>query len=81
MAAKHKVEWSKRAVADLDQLYNNLLEYWTPKEANLFLDMTQEFEQLVATHPEVFSASRKYKSVRLGLIHKNVTAVYTVKKT
>ena len=39
MAAKLKVIWSERAVTDLDLIYNYLLEEWTRKEANAFLDL------------------------------------------
>lgn len=81
MAANLSIEWSFRAISDLDRLYTNLLEIWTPKEANIFLDLVQEFEFLVCRYPEAFSTSVKKKNCRLALIHKNVSAVYLIKKT
>ncbi|HET6990368.1 MAG TPA: type II toxin-antitoxin system RelE/ParE family toxin [Bacteroidia bacterium] len=79
MAAKHKAIWSQRSVDDLDEIYNYLLEEWSSKDANTFLGLAQEFEKLVCQYPEAFAVSRKFKSCRLGLIHKNVTAVYKKK--
>lgn len=79
MAVKHKAIWSKRSVTDLDLIYNFLLEIWTKKEAEIFLDLTMEFEKLICRYPEAFPLSQKIKGCRLGLIHKNITAVYKVK--
>ena len=78
MAAKLKVIWSERAVTDLDLIYNYLLEEWSSKEANAFLDLVQEFIRLIVQYPNAFAVSKKIKACRLGLIHKNVTAVYSV---
>ena len=80
MAAKLKVEWSLRAVSDLDRIYKNLMLIWTSREANLFLDLAQDFENLISRYPNSFPLSKKRKGCRLGLIHKNVSAVYLVKK-
>ena len=39
MDAKHSVEWSKEAEERIESVYNYLLEKWTEKEANNFLDL------------------------------------------
>ena len=79
MAAKLKIQWSARAVADLDDIYNYLLKEWTLKEAEIFLDLVKDFLNLIQQYPEAFIASRKIRGYRLGLIHKNVSAVYTIR--
>ena len=79
MAAKRNINWSKRAINDLDIIYNYLLEEWTIKEANEFLDLVDEFVHLIKIYPEAFAVSFKNKNCRLGLIHKNITAVYMIR--
>lgn len=81
MAVKLRIEWSNRSILDLNSVYNYLKENWTIKEAEIFLDLTQEFLNLIQHYREVFPGSQKIKSCRLGLIHKNVSIVYKVEKT
>jgi plasmid stabilization system protein ParE len=78
MGKKVEVEWSIRAEADLDNIYNYLLIHWTEKEADYFLELALEFQNLIAQYPGAFPKSRKRKSYRIGLIHRNVTALYIV---
>lgn len=78
MAAKHKIVWSDRAVKDLDLVYNCLREEWSTKEAETLLDLVQEFERLISHYPDAFTLSKKYRHCRLGLIHRNLTAVYNI---
>jgi addiction module RelE/StbE family toxin len=78
MAANLRVEWSDRAAKDLDRIYNYLMNEWTEREANAFLDLVEEFESLVTNYPKAFIVSDQFKDCRLGLIHKNVTAIYKI---
>lgn len=70
MVAKLKVIWSERSETDLDQIYNYLIDDWGIKEANVFLDLAQEFENLICKYPEAFALSKKIKNCRLGLFTK-----------
>jgi hypothetical protein len=79
MAGKYKAIWSERSITDTDLICNFLLEIWTQKEVVMFLDHLREFEKLVCQYPEAYPISQKIKDCRLGLIHKNITAVYKVK--
>jgi plasmid stabilization system protein ParE len=78
MRKKVEVEWSAQAQIDLDAIYNYLLIHWTEKEAQTFLELALEFQNLVSDYPEAFPRSRKRRLYRLGLIHRYVTAVYIV---
>lgn len=78
MAALRRVEWSARAERDLDRLYAFVLERWTQREADHLLDMVQEFEALIARWPNGFKRSQRNKHHRLGLVHRNTSAVYRV---
>ena len=75
------VEWSEAAVEQLDNFYRYLLEKWSFTEAEKFLDRTQEFEAIIARHPNAFIRSAKKKNYRIGLIHQHVSAIYEVQKS
>jgi hypothetical protein len=38
------------------------------------------FQRIISDFPKAFKPSPKNKKLRLGLIHRHVTAVYTIKK-
>ncbi len=78
MEERAEIEWSNQALTDLDSIYNFLLIHWTEKEAETFLDLTLQFQKLISQFPSAFAVSRKRKAYRLGLIHRNITAVYRV---
>lgn len=78
MERKVEVEWAVRAQADLENIYNYLLIHWTEKEADHFLELALEFQNLIAQHPAAFPKSRKRRAYRIGLIHRYVTALYIV---
>ena len=78
MAVLRRIDWTARAERDLDELYNFVLERWTIREANKLLDMVQEFEQFISRWPYGFKRSERNKHHRLGLVHRNTTAVYRV---
>ena len=54
MGAKHKVQWSKEAEQRIESVYNYLLEKWTAREANNFLDLLIRFEKRVSSFPEMY---------------------------
>jgi plasmid stabilization system protein ParE len=78
MAAPRRIEWTGRAERDLDRIYNFVLELWSGREADRLLDLVQEFEVFVARWPNGFKRSSRNKQHRLGLVHRNTTAVYRV---
>lgn len=75
MEKKVEVQWSIRAETDLENIYQYLLNHWTEKEAEYFLGLALEFQNLFARHPKAFPESRKRKAYRIGLIHRYVTAL------
>ncbi|CAN5273980.1 hypothetical protein BH09BAC5_BH09BAC5_11890 [soil metagenome] len=80
MVANLNIKWSERAEKDLDKIYKYLLEEWSCKEADTFIDLLEEFLKLIQRYPEAFVSSAKIKNCRLGLIHRNVSAVYTLEE-
>jgi plasmid stabilization system protein ParE len=78
MAAPRQVEWTARAVRDLDRIHAFVLERWSVREADHLLDLVQEFEVFIAQWPNGFKRSERKKDHRLGFVHRNTTAVYRV---
>ena len=78
MGAKVEIEWTAQAVADLDSIYSYVLLNWSKKEADAFLDVVREFQDIIAAYPNASIRSLKRKAYRLGLIHRNVSAVYKI---
>ena len=78
MAEKLNVEWSDKAKADLRRIYNSLIQNWSKKYAEQFLDLVFEFENTIIKYPEAFRKSEKLKGARLGFIHRHTTAVYKI---
>jgi plasmid stabilization system protein ParE len=78
MAAPRRIEWSARAENDLERIYDFVKARWTEREAERLLDLVQEFETLISKWPNGFKRSPSNKHFRLGLVHRNTTAVYRV---
>ncbi len=80
MAARLNVNWSLTATNQLDKFYHQILDKWTIRDAEKFLDLAQEFELVISKHPSAFIASARIKKYRIGLIHRHVSAIYEVKE-
>ena len=78
MAAPRRIEWTRRAERDLERIHDFVLDLWTKREADRLLDLVQDFEVFVARWPNGFKRSQRNKLHRLGLVHRNTTAVYRV---
>ena len=75
------IKWSAEAEFQLAKIYNYLLTEWGEKEAERFLDLAQEFEKIVSKYPFAFTPSQKKPHLYIGLIHRNVSAIYEVHST
>jgi len=80
MAASLKIKWSKAAELELDGFYQLILSNFTSREANLFLDQVEDFENVIAKFPELFISSNKKKNLRIGYINKFVSCIYEIRR-
>ena len=80
MAVNRKIEWSISAEEQLSVFYHQLLASFGLQEAEHFLDLVQAFERVIYHYPKAFVQSKKKKNVRIGFIHKHISAIYEVKK-
>jgi plasmid stabilization system protein ParE len=78
MAGSLEVFYTVEAKSQLDAIINYLNDNWTNKEYNDFLDLLLHFENLIARFPNSFKKSRRFKNCRLGLVHRHISAVYSI---
>ncbi len=78
MAGPKRVEWTFEALNDLENIHDSLVKAWSTSTAEGFLNLVDEFEDLVIQYPFGFRASPVRPELRLGLIHRRVIAVYRV---
>ena len=79
MAAKYDVKWTSEAKQNVDGILSFIREHWSEKECEDFLDFIQHFEKTISYFPQSFKESVVLKGCRLGLIHKHITAIYSIK--
>lgn len=78
MAGSLEVFYTVEAKSQLDAIINYLNDNWTNKEYNDFLDLLLHFENLFARLLNSFKKSRRFKNCRLGLVHRHISAVYSI---
>jgi len=73
------ISWTPEA----EFTFNNIIEYlnaeWSEKEVRNFVRKTINILELIAEYPNLFKASKK-KNIRIGLITKQISIIYRVKK-
>lgn len=75
----YQVYWTEEAKRQVDDIIDFLNRRWTIKEVSDFLDLLSHFENLISHFPKTYKESKVFKKCRLGLVHRHVTAIYTVK--
>lgn len=81
MGARRAVEWTLTAEEDLARIHAFVLRQWGERYADRFLTLVMEFEDLVSVHPNLFRMSPMQPNLRLGIVHRNMWAVYEVRPT
>ena len=71
----------ENASKKLDAFYQYLLDEWSFRDAEKFLDQVQEFEFTISYFSKSFVQSKKRKRYRIGLVHRYVSAIYEVRKS
>lgn len=61
MGVRVEVEWTEQAMADLEEIHSYLLQNWSKKEAESFLNKAKEFQDIVSSFPNASIKSPKRK--------------------
>lgn len=73
------IRWTKRADITFAKIVSYLEKEWTEKEVGNFVKKTFIVINLISHNPEMFPAT-KGKDVRKGLISKQNSLIYRIKK-
>jgi plasmid stabilization system protein ParE len=71
--------WTKRAVKGFDAIVQYLIENWSEKEVNHFLNESDEFFRLLVEYPEFLQKTGRHKNVYRGPMNKLTIITYRVK--
>jgi len=75
----YEIEFSKRSVSDLKQTIEYLLDNWSVKTADDFIEKFYSKINNISRHPFSYSKSVFGKNIRRCVITKHVTLYYKIK--
>jgi plasmid stabilization system protein ParE len=76
MRSGYKILWSDRAVIDLQNILNYLLNKWTEKEVRNFVKKLDNRLELIAVNPRLFPNTNKRKNVRRSVLIRQTVIYY-----
>jgi len=74
------VHWSEEAKTDYASNILYLLEKWTPKDVQEFVDKADNIIEIITSMPEAFPVSG-YMDTRKALVCKQISLYYTINKS
>ena len=74
-----EITWTERAIKGFDEVIYYLKTHWTDREITIFLRETQEFLDLLSSHPYLLQKTSKNKNVHRGPLNKLTLITYRVK--
>jgi plasmid stabilization system protein ParE len=79
MKSGYKLFWSDKALADLQNIINYLVENWSQKEIRNFAQQLDTRLELIATNPRLFPKTTRRKDVRKSVLTKHTVIYYKIK--
>jgi len=79
MKSGYKLFWSDKALVDLQNIINYLIENWTQKEIQNFARQLDKRLELIAINPRLFPKTTKRKDVRKSVLTKHTVIYYEAK--
>ncbi len=73
-----KIVWTLEAENSFTNIIDYLLERWTVKEANTFIDLVVDIIEKIKRYPEMFKLSQYDNTSREAIITKHTTLFYRV---
>ena len=80
MAKKYDLFWSEQSKNEVNNICAFLERRWSAKERQNFIDLLFSFQNQIINFPKAFKVCEKKKKLRVGLIHKNCSAVYKISR-
>ena len=76
MADQHKINWSEKAIRDLENIINYLETNWTEKEIQNFNTKLFKAINLISKRPKLFRLTNHRKHLRKCVLSKQTTIYY-----
>ena len=81
MPSGYKIQWSVRALADLENIIDYLKRNWTEREVRNFAKRLDKRLKLIAENPRLFPMTRKRVNVRKSVLTKHTVIYYQANNT
>lgn len=75
----YQIIWTDDAIEDYHNNINYLLNDWSVKVAQNFIEQTEEILDLIIKSPFIFP-STKYKTIRKAVLRKQISIFYKVEE-
>ena len=72
----YKLLWSERALSDLKNIVDYLLENWTEKELKNFARSLDKRLEIISFNPKIFPKTRERKEIRKSVLTKHTVIYY-----
>ncbi|MBX3009840.1 MAG: type II toxin-antitoxin system RelE/ParE family toxin [Melioribacteraceae bacterium] len=76
MRSGYRIQWSDRAIFDLQNIIDYLLYKWTEKEVRNFVRKLDKRLELISINPRLFPKTSKRKNVRRSVLTKHTVIYY-----
>jgi len=76
MRSGYKIQWSDRAISDLQHIIDYLLYKWTEKEVRNFVRKLDKRLELICVNLRQFPRTSKRKNVRRSVLTKHAVIYY-----
>ncbi len=76
MRSGYRIQWSDRAIFDLQNIIDYLLYKWTEKEVRNFVRKLDKRLELISINPRIFPKTNKRKNVRRSVLTKHTVIYY-----
>jgi addiction module RelE/StbE family toxin len=75
----YKINWTHKALQQLNNHVRYLEKHWTLKEINNFLNAVKEHETMLSHQPEMFPLSSRHEGYRKCIITKYIVIYYEIR--
>jgi plasmid stabilization system protein ParE len=78
MRSGYKLLWSDKALEDLQNIINYLIEKWSQKEVRNFARRLDKRLEIITINPRLFPKTSRRKSVRRSVLTKHTVIYYEI---
>jgi plasmid stabilization system protein ParE len=76
MRSGYRIEWTERAILNLQNIIDYLLHQWTEKEVRNFVRKLDKRLELISINPLLFPKTTRRKNVRRSVLTKHTVIYY-----